>query len=160
MADVTPFPFATVEELKQRWPDFPTGGEAAATVALEDASQFILDVCSGAANASASTRRRVVCSVVRRAMGTPDGGEGMESMTQGAGPFQQTWKISNPDGNYYLNKQEKIALGCGKSKAFGVQIAFRPEGRHLPWCSLNFGAMYCSCGTDIAGEPIYEGGTP
>ncbi|SEC98788.1 hypothetical protein SAMN04489745_3622 [Arthrobacter woluwensis] len=58
MADVTPFPFATVEELKQRWPDFPTGGEAAATVALEDASQFILDVCSGAANASASTRRR------------------------------------------------------------------------------------------------------
>ncbi|WP_074784749.1 hypothetical protein [Arthrobacter woluwensis] len=81
-------------------------------------------------------------------------------MTQGAGPFQQTWKISNPDGNYYLNKQEKIALGCGKSKAFGVQIAFRPEGRHLPWCSLNFGAMYCSCGTDIAGEPIYEGGTP
>ena len=28
---------------------------------------------------------------------------------------------------------------------------------HLPWCSLNFGATYCSCGTDIAGHPIYEG---
>lgn len=29
---------------------------------------------------------------------------------------------------------------------------------HLPWCSLSLGATYCSCGTDIAGEPIYEGG--
>ena len=29
---------------------------------------------------------------------------------------------------------------------------------HLPWCSLAFGALYCSCGADIAGYPIYEGG--
>ena len=29
---------------------------------------------------------------------------------------------------------------------------------HLPWCSLYFGATYCSCGTDIAGAPIFEGG--
>lgn len=28
---------------------------------------------------------------------------------------------------------------------------------HLAWCSLTFGATYCSCGTDIAGTPIYEG---
>lgn len=28
---------------------------------------------------------------------------------------------------------------------------------HLPWCSINFGALYCSCGVDIAGEPIFEG---
>lgn len=27
---------------------------------------------------------------------------------------------------------------------------------HLPWCSLNLGATYCSCGADIAGFPIYE----
>lgn len=29
---------------------------------------------------------------------------------------------------------------------------------HLPWCSLMFGATYCSCGVDIAGTPIFEGG--
>lgn len=29
---------------------------------------------------------------------------------------------------------------------------------HLPWCSLYFGANYCSCGVDIAGYPIFEGG--
>lgn len=27
---------------------------------------------------------------------------------------------------------------------------------HLYWCSLTMGAAYCSCGVDIAGEPIYE----
>jgi hypothetical protein len=27
---------------------------------------------------------------------------------------------------------------------------------HQPWCALNFGALYCSCGADIAGTPIYE----
>lgn len=29
---------------------------------------------------------------------------------------------------------------------------------HIPWCSLAFGANYCSCGTDIAGSPLYESG--
>jgi len=29
---------------------------------------------------------------------------------------------------------------------------------HLAWCSSMFGAVYCSCGVDIAGQPIYEGG--
>jgi len=29
---------------------------------------------------------------------------------------------------------------------------------HLPWCSYSLGALYCSCGADIAGEPIYEWG--
>lgn len=27
---------------------------------------------------------------------------------------------------------------------------------HLPWCSFTLGALYCSCGVDIAGVPIYE----
>jgi hypothetical protein len=30
--------------------------------------------------------------------------------------------------------------------------------QHLPWCSYCFGALYCSCGADIAGRAIYEGG--
>jgi hypothetical protein len=27
---------------------------------------------------------------------------------------------------------------------------------HQPWCNYAFGALYCSCGADIAGYPIYE----
>lgn len=49
----------------------------------------------------------------------------------------------------------------GLSSAGGGAYAIDTVGSvsaHLPWCSLAFGALYCSCGTDIAGSPIYEGG--
>ena len=44
------------------------------------------------------------------------------------------------------------------SGAFSVDQVGFGWSRHLAWCSLNFGATYCSCGTDIAGHPIFEGG--
>ena len=156
---VEPFPFATVEELKQRWPDFPPGGEAYAEVILEDVSQFILDTCPTAADVSANTRRRIVCAVARRSVQTTDTEMlGMSSMQETAGGVSRSWSPSNPHGDFYLTKAEKTALGCGRQKAFGVDIAGGAVSVHLPWCSLNFGATYCSCGADIAGEPIYEGG--
>lgn len=155
MTEVFPFPFATLEELKARWPDFPVGADAHATVLLEDASQFILDTVPSAALASESTRRRIVCAVVRRAMPDTGGMDGMESVQQSAGPFSMTAKPVNPHGDFYLTKQEKLALGAGLQKAFGVQIANLPTVVHAEWCSLNFGATYCSCGADIAGVPIF-----
>lgn len=42
-----------------------------------------------------------------------------------------------------------------KAGAFSI----RPSGSgscHLAWCSLIFGATFCSCGVDIACEPIFE----
>jgi hypothetical protein len=30
---------------------------------------------------------------------------------------------------------------------------------HLEWCARMLGANYCSCGVDIAGYPIFEGGS-
>jgi hypothetical protein len=158
MAEVFPFPFASLEELKARWPDFPVGADAHATVLLEDASQFILDTVPTAANANEASRRRIVCAVVRRAMPDADGMDGMESVQQTGGPFSVTMKPVNPAGDFYLTKQERKALGDGAQRAFGVQIAGFTASIHLPWCSLNMGATYCSCGADIAGEPIYEAG--
>jgi hypothetical protein len=43
------------------------------------------------------------------------------------------------------------------SGAFSVDMVSSGNS-HLPWCSLAFGATYCSCGAYIAGQPIYEGG--
>lgn len=41
--------------------------------------------------------------------------------------------------------------------AFSIDMA--PGGStHLAWCSIMLGAAFCSCGVDIAGVPIYEGG--
>lgn len=41
------------------------------------------------------------------------------------------------------------------SGAFSIDM-FAASSIHQPWCSLAFGALYCSCGADIAGYPIYE----
>jgi hypothetical protein len=45
----------------------------------------------------------------------------------------------------------------GGSGAFSIDMV-GISAAHLPWCSIMLGANYCSCGVDIAGVPIYEGG--
>lgn len=42
------------------------------------------------------------------------------------------------------------------SGAFSIDMVPALGSAHLPWCSLVFGATYCSCGVDIAGKPIFE----
>ena len=44
------------------------------------------------------------------------------------------------------------------SGVFAIDMVPRAGAGHLPWCSLAFGAAYCSCGVDIAGKPIFEVG--
>ena len=157
MVDVDPFPFATVEELKARWPDFPNGADDHAETLLEDASEFILDMVPSASNASPGTRRRVVCAVVRRSM-EASLATGSVQTTMTAGPFNINQSPANPHGDFYLTRNEKKALGDGQQKAVSVEITGSVSADiHRPWCSLMFGATYCSCGADIAGEPIYEG---
>ena len=41
--------------------------------------------------------------------------------------------------------------------AFSIQ-PYGYGSDHLPWCSLVLGALYCSCGVDIAGFPLFESG--
>ena len=153
---VEPYPFATVEELKARWPDMPAGSDDHATTMLADASDFILDMVPTAAEAPASTRRRVVCAVVRRAMEASVGG-GANQASIAAGPFSVSQSPANPHGDFYLTRNEKYALGRGRQKAYGMPVGGGGAVSHRPWCSLMFMAEYCSCGADIAGEPIYEG---
>jgi len=53
------------------------------------------------------------------------------------------WDLLDPDGG-------------DSGKAFSVDTAPGLGSAHLPWCSLMLGALYCSCGVDIAGYPIFE----
>jgi hypothetical protein len=54
-------------------------------------------------------------------------------------------------------------LGLTTTSGSGA-FSFRPYGTglgasaHQPWCSLAFGALYCSCGADLTNEsyPLYE----
>lgn len=153
-------PFATVDELKQRWPDFPLGAEAYAKTHLLEASQYIVDVAPGALEVTPATRRRVVCSVVRRAMQADAAGVGGVATSQETmGPFSATYTVSNPNGDYYLTKQELKALGgTARPKAFGVKVADYGNGPcHRPWCSLYFASTTCSCGASLTlGDPLWE----
>lgn len=133
MADVTE-PFATPDDLRDRWAGMPTMSDESLEVYLLDASQYIVDVCPSAVDASALTLRRITCAVVRRAIQADESpAQGLESWQQGAGPYQETFKLTNPHGDYYLTSQEKKALGCGKQKAFSLDLLAASRREHDAW---------------------------
>lgn len=50
---------------------------------------------------------------------------------------------------------ELLSPNSASRGAFSI-TPYRYGSSHLPWCSLMFGANYCSCGVDLAGYPIFE----
>lgn len=79
---------------------------------------------------------------------------------QTAGPFSMSVDTRQRGGfNLWPSEITELQAICSTGptgrQAFSIDTA--PAGSaHLPWCSLSMGATYCSCGVDIAGEPIYE----
>jgi hypothetical protein len=77
---------------------------------------------------------------------------------QTAGPFSQALDTRQRTGfNLWPSEIEQLQSICASEKSGAFSIDTAPTGCvHLPWCSLMFGAVYCSCGVDIAGTPIFE----
>ncbi len=80
--------------------------------------------------------------------------------SQQAGPFAMAVDTRQRTGyNLWPSEIEGLqgicATGSSARRAFDVD-GVSASSAHLAWCSLAFGALYCSCGVDIAGEPIYE----
>lgn len=78
-----------------------------------------------------------------------------------AGPFSMSITQRSTGYSLWPSEIESLQELCkdGRtSRAFAVETAPAYLNLHLPWCSINFGTTWCSCGTDIAGAPIYEGG--
>ena len=80
---------------------------------------------------------------------------------QQAGPFGMTVDTRQRTG-YHLwpSEIERLqdickAIGEGGRGAFSIS-PYGVSSIHAPWCALNLGATYCSCGADIAGYPIFE----
>ncbi len=77
------------------------------------------------------------------------------------GPFGVTLDTRQRTGfNLWPSEIEQLQDICssGTDTSSGA-FSFRPgcgDSAHLLWCSLYFGATYCSCGVDIAGYPIFE----
>lgn len=105
-----PSPFAVAQDVKDRWPSFPTGQEAYALVLCNDASAMVRErwpnvdsrITSGAL--LAESLERVVCTMVKTAMLNGDS-EGLESSTVTTGPFGDTRQFTNPNGSLYFTAE-------------------------------------------------------
>ena len=75
----------------------------------------------------------VVCEMVRAGAAGSAGGVGVQSLQQGAGPYQQTTNFSNPVGDLYLSKKQRRLLGYGGQQAFTIPMAQPAPRSPLGW---------------------------
>lgn len=101
-------PFASADDVADRWRPLTPAEYDLATKLTEDASDMVRDrwsdvddrIESGALN-SASVAR-VVAYMVKDAMSVPQGTAALESFTQTAGPFNFGGKFANPNGRLFF----------------------------------------------------------
>lgn len=107
---------------------------------LDDLDQDVLDLVV----------REAVVAQIRR----PDDATTVDVKVDD-GSVSRTYRSSAGRVTIISEWWDLLSPAASTSGAFSI----RPSGSgtgHLPWCSLMLGALYCSCGADIAGEPIYE----
>jgi hypothetical protein len=103
--------------------------------------------------------RLVLIGAVRRWVEAGSGALQQET----AGPFSISLDTRQKSSGYNLwpSEIEQLQAICANgttnsSGAFSILPTAGTNTLHAPWCAINFGANYCSCGADIAGYPIYE----
>lgn len=79
--------------------------------------------------------------------------------SQQAGPFGQTLDTRQPRWGMFTKAEaaqlRDVCGGVSPSGAFSIDTVSCDYGLHADTCSLYFGALYCSCGVDIAGYPLF-----
>lgn len=120
-------PFASADDLQDRWRPLSTDEFALAQVKIGDASDMIrerwpdVDARILAGTLRESSVVRVVAAMVKRSMSNAN--EGVESSAEQAGPFGHTVKFANPEGNLYLTADEVRVLD-GAYTAPGVVMGW------------------------------------
>lgn len=159
--------FATIDDLGARLPGgIPTGDEARAQAALDDASALIRSIAGKTWTTDGALDDDVpdiiltiAVSAARRSFVNPSG---VTQEGETAGPFNRNVSYANASSDVYLTKAEKsqvldAAADAGDGGgAFSIDTAPCISDNHSLLCTLRFGGAYCSCGVDIAGYPLYE----
>lgn len=148
---------------------------AAVTLTLEDLAPFAdIDPLKGSAmieDALAMAARVAPCilsedflypeaarAILRRAVIRWNELGSGATVTQSAGPFGQTVEAKPSRGLFWPSEINDLSALCAdgtSGNAFTVDsVGCRTI--HADVCSLVFGALYCSCGADIAGFPLWE----
>lgn len=120
-------PFATANDLADRWRPLSVDEYERAGVLLGDASQLILDedrldTLAALVDPPSLTLVRITCEIVKRAMLTPIDTAAVTAMQQSAGPFALSATYSNPAGDLYLTRAERRALGFSTQRAGHVDM--------------------------------------
>lgn len=81
---------------------------------------------------------------------------------QAAGPFSASLDTRQARRGMFwpseITQLQDICSGTATPTAFVVDTVGNTAVSHADICSLNFGALYCSCGAVLAGAPLYEVG--
>lgn len=121
--------YASYADVILRYPATADQSDARINALLEDAAAVIdrefLDA-GETIDPSDSTQAQnllsVSCSMVARSVGADGNANGISSLTQMAGPIQQTVSYSNPNGDMYMTSSERRRLGI--SSAVGTQLYY------------------------------------
>lgn len=110
--------FATVLELSSYWRELTPEEELRAADLLERASSMMrLEMGRSGVpwedpSPDLALALSTVCmDVVRRAMDLPDGMAGVDTWSQGAVGYSESFKYANPGGDLFLKASERRALG-------------------------------------------------
>ncbi len=126
MAGQIPYelPFATPEDLAQRWHALTSDEQSRAEILLADASDLIVSANPDWDTVRENTLKRVCCQMVKRAMLATSLGvaEGVTQVNQTTGPFTDGMSFANPTGDIYLLDSEKQSLGIGHQRAFHIRM--------------------------------------
>lgn len=133
--------YATLTDLQEHWPALPEGDFAEASQKLHEASIEIrgnypdldqrISMPVEAGGMDPDIPRLVTCRMVKRAMTAPDDRmAGVEQVQQSAGPFGQTLRFTNPDGNIYLSKGDRNLLKASRPR--GKAFTIHPGAAYVP----------------------------
>ena len=129
-------PFATATDVAARWRTLTSQETDRANVLAADASDMIrsrwpdVDERVAAGTLSELSLTRVVANMVKRAM-IVGNNEGLESHSEGAGPFNYSDKFTNPNANLYFTAEDvRLLTGKRGGRAFGVDLS-----SNVPPCS-------------------------
>lgn len=131
-------PFASPEDLEERWRPLEPSEEARAKALLADATALMMREMAASGvevdegdEVQAQALKAVCCAVVRRCMGAPIDGPTVSNTSQTAGPFSQSFTYSSPSGDMYLTSGEKRELGVGKARIGSIPARIAPFGKEL-----------------------------
>jgi len=136
--------------------------EAKAAAMIEDAEAMAILTAPCLADAEPDgPKAKAAKSILRTAiLRWNDAGSGAIQQVS-AGPFQQSTQVQARRAMFWPSEIEHLRNLCkdgDTGKAFAIDTVAAVGSNHSPICSLMLGGNKCSCGADIAGEPIFGGG--